>query len=416
MSKQIEISSVISPSFYAVHRAIWDEKKTEIWLKGGRGSTKSSFAAIQIILGIMRDPLANAICLRKVGDTIRTSLYTTLLWAINVLAVEHLFDATVSPATLTYRPTGQKMYMRGLDDPAKLKSIKSQFGYFKYLWFEEGSEFSGMDEIRSVEQSVLRGGEKFVEFITYNPPNDPAAWVNKESLIEYPQRLVHFSTYLTVPIEWLGTKFLDLAERLRLQDPLKYAHEYMGEAVGRAEQIIFHGKWQEIEFETPSDARFYHGADWGFANDPTVLIRCFIKEDCLYIDQESFGHGVEIDETPALFDKIPTARKWPIKADCSRPETISYIKRTGFNIAPADKWTGSVEDGIAYLKGFKKIYIHPRCKNTIKEFTLYSYKVDRQTQDILPVIVDAFNHGIDSVRYALDGMIKKKPRGMFDIL
>jgi PBSX family phage terminase large subunit len=410
--KKIDIASVLAPAFHSVHCAIWDETHSEFWLKGGRGSTKSSFTAIQIILGIMRDPKANAMCLRKVGDTIRTSLFTTFLWAISQLQVEHLFSAIIAPATLTYVPTGQKIYMRGLDDPMKLKSVKAQNGYFKFLWFEEANEFHGMDEIRSVEQSVLRGGEKFIEFVTYNPPNDPAAWVNKESTIEHPKRFVHSSTYLDVPRIWLGNHFFELAERLKQNDPLKYQHEYMGDAVGRADQIIFHGKWEYKEFEAPENTRFYHGADWGFANDPTVLIRCYITDsdegEYLWIDREVYGYNVEIDETPALFNKIETARNWPIKADCARPETISYMRRQGFNIDAAEKWPNSVEDGVSHLKGFRKIYVHPSCPKIAEEFMKYSYKVDKQTGDILPIVVDSWNHGIDSIRYGLDKVIKSR--------
>ena len=143
------------------------------------------------------------------------------------------------------------------------------------------------------------------------------------------------------------------------------------------------------DFETPRDARFYHGCDWGFANDPTTLVRCFVKDRTLYIDREAWAIGCEIDNTPALFDQIDTARRWPIKADNARPETISYMRRQGFNITGAKKWSGSVEDGIEFLKTYD-IVIHPRCKHTIDEFNHYSYKVDKQTGDILPVIVDAF--------------------------
>lgn len=139
--------------------------------------------------------------------------------------------------------------------------------------------------------------------------------------------------------------------------------------------------------------------------DPTTLVRCFIVDNVLYIDQEAYGVGVELDETAQLFDSVPTARKWPIKADCARPETISYMRRQGFNISAAKKWAGSVEDGISVIKSFAKIVIHPRCKHVIDEFNLYSYKVDKVTQEVLPVIVDAHNHCIDSIRYALSDYI-----------
>lgn len=408
--KQVRLADNIAEPFDEVHWAIKDRDYSEFWLKGGRGSTKSSFAALEIILGIMKDPDANGFVCRKVGDTIRNSVLETLLWAIEKLEVGHLFDHTRSPAEITYLSTGQKIIMKGLDDPLKIKSIKIKRGYFKFLWFEEGAEFSPV-EIRSVKQSVLRGGDVYVEFFSYNPPNDPAAWVNKEAArdpAETPQRLVHHSNYLEVPPEWLGKKFLADAAQLKKDDHTAWLHEYMGEAVGRAEQIIFHGKWEMKEFDTPAGVRFHHGADWGFANDPTVLLRMFIEDECLYIDREVFGYRVEIDETPQLFDKIPTARKWPIKADNARPETISYMRRKGFNISPAEKWPGCVEDRIAHLKGFRKIYVHPTCVHTAREFAVYSYKVDRVTQEVLPIIVDKDNHGIDSAGYGLDGYIQRR--------
>jgi PBSX family phage terminase large subunit len=406
----VELIDNIAPKFYDVHHAIHDKEYTSFWLKGGRGSTKSSFIALQIILGIVKDPDANAFVTRKVGDTIRLSVLNTLLWAIGKLGLSSEFTFTRAPAEITYKRTGQKIIMKGLDDPLKVKSIKLQKGYFKYLWFEEGAEFSGPEEIRSVEQSVLRGGEDFVEFVSYNPPNDPAAWVNKYSLLKIPDRLVHESNYLDVPAEWLGGRFIKDAENLKEVDYLAYQHEYLGQAVGRAEQIVFHGMWEERAFELPDvrNLRFYFGADWGFANDPTALIRSFVQDDYLYVDYEAFGYGVEIDEIHQLFKSVPEAQKWPIKGDNSRPETISYMRRQGFNIDAADKWKGSVEDGIAHLKGFKKIIVHPRCTKLINELQLYSYKVDKVTGDVLPIIVDKHNHGIDALRYSLDGYIQNR--------
>lgn len=392
--KVVKLTDNIAPKFIAVHNRIKEGKYSSYWLKGGRGSTKSSFVAIEIILGILGDPEANAFVTRKVGDTIRLSVMNTLLWAISKLEVGHLFKYTFSPSEITYVPTGQKIILKGLDDPLKIKSIKIEKGYFKYLWFEEAAEFSGPQEIRSVEQSILRGGDVFVEFVTYNPPNDPAAWVNRESGHDIPNRLVHESTYLDVPAHWLGKKFIEDAETLKLIDPVAYQHEYMGIAVGRAEQIIFHGKWEAQEFTAPEEARFYFGADWGFSNDPTALVRCFILDENLYIDYEAVGHGVEIDETATLFDAIPGARQWPIKGDNSRPETISYVKRQGFNLYAAEKWKGSVEDGIAHIKGFRRIIVHPRCIHLIKELNLYSYKVDKISGDILPIVTDKYNHCI----------------------
>ena len=182
-------------------------------------------------------------------------------------------------------------------------------------------------------------------------------------------------------------------------------HIWEGEVRKHSNAVIFAGRFRVEEFETPKDARFYHGADWGFSVDPTALVRCFIKDRTIYIDREAWGVGIDLDETPALFDTIETARKWPIKADNARPETISFMRRRGFNISAAKKWQGSIEDGIEFLKSYD-IVIHPRCRHTIDEFNHYSYKVDKQTGDVLPIVVDSFNHILDGLRYSLVDLMR----------
>lgn len=417
MFEHLKISTIIAPAFYPLHRIIKEGKKTEFWLKGGRGSTKSSFIAIEIILGIMKDPEANAMCLRKVGDTIRTSLLPTFLWAIGILGVHQYFKSTVSPAEITYLPTGQKIIMKGLDDPLKLKSVKAQKGYFKYLWFEEAAEFNGMEEIRNVEQSVLRGGEDFVEFLSYNPPNDPDAWVNAECKVEHPDRFVHTSNYLQVPAEWLGSKFLEKAARLKATEPLKYEHEYMGMSVGQTEQTVMNGKWKAAACVMADDWYGpYDGADWGFSTDPTVRVRCWISPDrrILYIEKEALGYHVELNDIGKLFDNLPNARNTKCYGDSSRPETISHVKAEGFDIEAAEKWPGSIEDGIAHLRSYDMVMINPECVHTINEMCLYSHKVDRLTKKILADIVDKHNHCIDAIRYALGPLIQRRSRGWYD--
>ncbi len=185
-----------------------------------------------------------------------------------------------------------------------------------------------------------------------------------------------------------------------------YLNIWEGECLNTSEKQIFRNKYEIIPFESPHEAAFYHGADWGFAVDPTVLIRAFVQENTLYVDYESYGLGVELDKTAELFEHIPTARKFPIKADSSRPETIQFMKKRGFNISGAKKWGGSVLDGIGILKSFDKIVIHTWCIHRAEEAKLYSYKTDSNTGRILPYIEDAHNHCFDALRYALDDYIK----------
>lgn len=202
---------------------------------------------------------------------------------------------------------------------------------------------------------------------------------------------------------------LDLERRYLLEtDPVAYDHVWEGGYIKIGDSVIFRNRTTVSTFDTPLGTRLYYGADWGFANDPTVLIRCFVRDDCLFVDHEAYGYGVEIDETPQLFDSVPGAREWPIHADSSRPETISYMRRRGYNIKAAEKWPGSVEDGIAHLKGFKQIFIHTRCKHLQEEARLYSYKVDRVTAEVLPIVVSAYDHGWDAIRYSLDKFIQKR--------
>jgi len=191
-------------------------------------------------------------------------------------------------------------------------------------------------------------------------------------------------------------------------DPEGYQHVWEGFCRQISDAQIFKGKFEISAFEAPPDGtRLYFGVDWGFSQDPTALVRSFISGNRLYVDHEAYGVGVEIDHLPDLFRQVPGADIWPLKADNARPETISHMRRKGFAISAADKWKGSVEDGIAVLKGFEKIVIHPRCKHTTEEFRLYQYKIDKQTNEILPIVEDKNNHCIDSLRYSLSGFIRQ---------
>lgn len=216
--------------------------------------------------------------------------------------------------------------------------------------------------------------------------------------------------------------FPDVLEQERLNDLTRldyasYAWVWEGAYLENSDKQVLSGCYKVEAFDDnlyKKADRLLFGADFGFANDPNTLIRSFILNDCLYIEYEAYGVNIELDEMSVFYDSVPESRKWIIKGDCSRPETISHIKRKGFNISAAKKWQGSVEDGIAFLRGFKQIIIHPRCKHTAEEARLYSYKTDRVTNEVLPIIEDKNNHCWDAVRYSLDGYIKhKRSAGLF---
>jgi phage terminase large subunit len=185
----------------------------------------------------------------------------------------------------------------------------------------------------------------------------------------------------------------------------KYLHVWEGQTRASSDAQVFRGKFSVEAFEAPEDAQFYYGADWGFSQDPTALVRCFVNEKTLLVDYEAYGVGVDIDKTPEMFDSVPGARKSIITADSARPETISYMRKNGFpHIRSAKKGKGSVVDGITLLRAFEKIIIHPRCQHTIDEFKLYSYKTDRITGEVLPVLEDRNNHCIDALRYSIENI------------
>lgn len=224
---EINLAKIISPVFIPVLNAVLANKYTHYWLKGGRMSTKSSFVALLLVVLMVLDKNANFVCLRKVERTLRESVYNQILWAIDKLGLNDYFTCTLSPLSIRYY-TGQKFYFRGCDDPRKIKSIKCEKGYLKGAWFEELAEFSGMKEIRTVNQSIIRGGEDFVMFYSFNPPEDGMSWVNQETLVENPERLIHSSTYLDVPPDWLGQQAIQEANLLKQIKPEDYEHEYLG--------------------------------------------------------------------------------------------------------------------------------------------------------------------------------------------
>ena len=231
-----KLSALVSPAFSEPHRSVKAGEISELVLKGGRGSAKSSYLSVELVLQLLRHPDCHAVALRKVGNTLRTSVYAQICWAIAELGLSDRFKCTVSPMECTYRPTGQKILFFGLDDPGKLKSIKVPFGYIGLAWFEELDQFDGPEQVRNVEQSLFRGGPYSFCFKSFNPPAMARNWANKYVLEAKAGRLVHHSTYLTTPEEWLGPRFLADAEHLKQTNETAYRHEYLGEVVGSGTQ------------------------------------------------------------------------------------------------------------------------------------------------------------------------------------
>ncbi len=398
------LKAIIAPAFYDVHRDIKQGLHYEYWLKGGRGSTKSSFISVEIILNLLKDPLAHAVCYRKIGNKLETSVYNQIKWAVNALGLNGFFKFSKSPLKAEYLPTGQQILFCGLDDAENSKSIKLPFGYIKIVWFEELNQFDGMAEIRKVKQSVLRGGDDALVFYSYNPPTETNNWVNKEAFLKVEGRFKHHSTYLDVPREWLGQTFLIEAETLKENNPTAYRHEYLGEVVGTGLNVF-----RNIESRVISAAdrnRFDNiceGIDWGYSVDPFVFVKCHFdrKYKRLYIFDEIYRVGLSNDDAIAEVNKKHT-NSCEIIADSEEPKSIDDFENAGLPIRGARKGAGSVRYGIKRLQGLAKIIIDPeRCPNTLNEFIEYSYLLnsDGTTKSQYP---DKNNHTIDAVRYALE--------------
>lgn len=402
------LTEIIAPPFYVLHRDITAGLHTHYWLKGGRGSTKSSFVGAEIPLGMMKDPQANAVVIRKVGLYLKDSVYEQLLWAIDKLGVSHLWQAKLSPLELVYTPTGQRILFRGADKPKKLKSTKVHKGYIKYVWYEEADEFAGIEEIRTINQSLLRGGSKFTVLYTYNPPKSQRNWINAEVTVPAPDKLVHHSDYRGVPPEWLGEQFLAEAEYLRRNNPNAYAHEYLGEVTGTGGEVFPNITVREISTEERAGfAHIHRGLDWGYAADPTAYVVCALEKGRLYIFGEIYRYGIKYDPLAEAI-RAENPLNGAIYAESADPRSNDELRARGLKITAVKKGAGSVEHGITWLQNLAEIVIDPvTCPNAKREFCGYELIPDGNGgfRDEFP---DKDNHSIDAVRYALENDIGRR--------
>lgn len=404
------LSELISPGFYELHHDVEEERHTHYWLDGGRGSTKSSFVSIEIILGIMKDKNANGIALRRYGVNIKDSVYEQLAWAIDALGAGALWRGKLSPLEFIYIPTGQRIIFRGADDARKLKSIKFKKGYCKYIWYEEAAEFDGMESIRSMNQSLMRGGGAFIVFYSYNPPQSQRAWVNSEKLEAREDKVVHHSCYTDVPVEWLGEKFIIEAEHLKKTKPDKYAHEYLGEVTGTGGEVFTNLSIREIsDEEILGFDNINRGLDFGFASDPShyTVNHYDVTRRRLYIFYEFSAVGMS---NRRLADEIlaENSKNALVVCDSAEPKSIAELCSYGIKAIGAKKGPDSVEHGIKSLQDMEEIVIDPkRCPVTAKEF--YEYELESDGNDgFIPRFPDRNNHSIDATRYSL--VFAREPR------
>lgn len=406
----IGLDQIIAPSFYNLHWDVLDEKHTHYWLKGGRGSTKSTFVSVEIILGMMQNPDANALAIRKVAEYLKDSVYNQLLWAIDALGVSHLWQPKLSPLEIVYKPTGQRIIFRGADKPQKLKSTKVHKGYIRYIWYEEVDEFGGMNEIRTVNQSLMRGGERFTVFYSYNPPKSQRSWVNSEVLTEDKNKLVHHSTYLDVPPAWLGEVFRIEAEHLKKVNPKAYEHEYLGIITGTGGEVFTNITQRRItDEEIAAFDKIKRGIDFGYASDPFVYIVCHYdsKHRLLYIFDEIYKVGLANHKAAEMI-KSRTHYNQIIVCDSAEPKSINDLRQYGFRVRGAKKGPDSIEYGIKFLQSLEGIIIdNVRCPEAAKEF--YGYELEPDGNDGFKAnYPDKDNHTIDAIRYALEDEINNR--------
>lgn len=404
-------SLLIADCFQKLHRDVMDGKHTEYVLKGGRGSTKSSYISIQGIELLLNNPTMHWLILRQVGNTLRDSVYNQVVWAIDKLGLTDEFTFRTAPLEITYKKTGQKIYFRGADDPLKIKSIKVPFGYIGILWFEELDQFRGEEAIRSVEQSAIRGGDRAIIFKSFNPPKTINNWANQYCIIPKESRLVHESTYLDVPEEWLGKVFMDEAEFLKEINPKAYEHEYMGVAVGTGGNVFDNVRCEAIPDEVIQKYdRVYMGVDWGWYPDPFNFVKCYYNPAnlTLYIFDEFRANKMSNRETADELLKHGVTMDDVIICDSAEPKSISDYRAYGFCARPAKKGPGSVDYSMKWLQSLRAIVIDPeRCPNAAKEFLNYEYEQDKDG-NVVSGYPDKENHSIDSVRYALEPVWKKR--------
>lgn len=412
--KTVKLSNIIAPHFWELHRDIRRHGHTYYWLEGGRGSTKSSDISIEIPPLMIKNPECHAVVLRKVGNTIKNSVYPQMQWGIDALGLTDKFRFKTSPHEITYKKTGQKILFFGVDDPQKIKSIKLPFGYVGICWIEELDQFSGMEEIRNLNQSLLRGGPIFWEFCSFNPPKSQNNWVNEEKLFDDPDRLVHHSTYLGVPRKWLGERFFEDAEKLKIKNEMAYRHEYLGEVTGTGGAVFENVEDMAMSNELVGNFdRLYYGLDFGFAVDPLAYVAMYYdaKREDLYIFDEIYQQKLTNSQAAGRIAQRTGDRL--IIADSAEPKSIKEMKDYGLHITGARKGPDSVEHGIKWLQDRAHIYIDKRrCPNTFREFISYEYERNRERQ-FISAYPDKNNHAIDAVRY---GMGPAMPRAGIHIL
>lgn len=408
----------IGKAFVDLYRDIEERKHYEYWLEGGRGSIKSSFWSELVAEILENNENMCALLIRKVGNTLKDSVFSQMQWGIDKLAetypeVGKHWKSTKNPLEIKNENTGQIIYFRGADDPVKIKSIKPPKGkYIGIVVYEEFDQMNGMNEVGTIDRSVIRGGEDFIMLRVYNTPTSSQHFVNKEKRIPKADRLVHRSTYLDVPREWLGSKFFDEAEYMKSVNERQWRNIYLGEETGTGGNVFENVELREItDSEIETFDYIYMGIDWGWFPDPLAWTKmCYNpSQRTLYIFDEFVVNRMSNEDVwNYLVENKGVTTDDMIIADSAENKSIGDFKSYGALIKGAEKGAGSVDYSMKWLASLAKIVIDPeRCPTSAEEFSTYEYMQDKDG-NYISGYVDADNHCIDSVRYGLNKIWKKK--------
>lgn len=404
-------ATMIAPAFIKVVHDIEEQMYNEYVFPGGRGSTKSSFISLQIIDLLEKNPEMHAAVFRQVKDTLRDSVYTQIIWAIQALGLEDEYKCSVSPLHIEKKSTGQKIFFRGNDDPMKSKGITVEFGYIGILWFEELDQFKGPEAVRTVTQSVIRGGDKTYIFKSFNPPKSANNWANKYIKVPKASMIVTYSTYLDVPQHWLGKPFIDEAEFLKETNPTAYENEYMGVANGTGGNVF-----DNVTIATITDeqiAEFDHvlnGVDWGWYPDLYSFMRVHYEpaQLKLYIWFEYTCNKQSNRQTADKLIEFGIDGNDLLTCDSAENKSIGDYKSYGLFARPAEKGPGSREYSYKWLQSLREIIIdNVRCPVAAQEFLDYEYERDKDG-NIISGYPDGDDHCIDAIRYATNQIWKRR--------
>lgn len=399
----------IPDRFHQAIRDIRDKEHLEYVFKGGRGSTKSTTVGMTIIELMKNNHDIHAVVCRKVGNTIKDSVYNKIKWAIGKQEFTEEFDSKLSPMEITLKSTGQKIYFRGADDPDKIKSINPEFGYIGILWFEELDQFAGPEEIRKIEQSAIRGGNLAWIFKSFNPPKTMNNWANKYVLEPKENRIVHSSTYLDVPKEWLGQPFIDEAEHLKEVNPNAYEHEYMGIANGNGGNVFEYLEIRDITDEEISRMdRIFAGVDFGWYPDQFCYLRTYYDSarEKIYLIDELYVNKWSNSKT-ADWIKKKGYDDYTMICDSAEPKSVNDFRDAGLPARGAIKGPGSIEYGFKFLQT-KTLVIDPRrTPNAYKEITEYEYDRDKEG-NVISGYPDGNDHAISALRYAYEPLFNRR--------